>query len=186
LNFNNRILNGALGNWTIANTDQVISGAPNLLTGGRSTFNQWSSTNFADGGVVYGNGMTIDQLLQRTSTMTTGQYVSSCTCFKTNVSDIVQANGTVSPSYFAPGQQAGVIGARTWYTGKTSFSLNASLTKRFRINERTTLGFYAEASNILNHPFFSQGSLSLTSTTFGNITSATGSRTAFVRAYLDF
>jgi hypothetical protein len=181
LNLNNRILNGVLGDWTVGNTDQIISGAPILLTGGRATFNNLG----ADGGVVFGNGLTLDQLLQRTSTMTPG-YIPSCTCFKTNVSDMVQANGSPNPAYYSPGQTPGVIGPRLFYTGKTSFALNMSLTKRFRIKERYTLGFYGEASNFLNHPFFGQGNISVTSTSFGNITSASGNRTIFIRGYLDF
>ena len=181
LNVNSKVLNGILGGWTLAGTEQIVSGAPVLLTGGIATFN-----TFADGGVAFGNGMSIDQLLERTSTKTTGQYVSSCNCFKTNVSDIVQANGSVNPKYYAQGQTAGVMGARQWYSAKTAFNLNMAVTKRFRFKERYTLGLYGEASNFLNHPFFSQGNLSLTATTFGNITSASGTRTIFVRGYLDF
>jgi hypothetical protein len=182
LNINNKVLNGFLGNWVFSNTNQIISGAPNLLTGGRATVNDLG----ADGGVSFGNGMTINQLLERTATMSTGQFNSSCKCFKTNVSDIVLSNGAVNPAVFAPTQNAGVMGARVFYTGKTSYSLNMALTKRFRINERTSLGFYGEASNFLNHPFFSQGSLTLTGTTFGNITGASGNRTILVRGFLDF
>jgi hypothetical protein len=48
------------------------------------------------------------------------------------------------------------------------------------------VGLYSEANNFLNHPFFSQGSLSLTATTFGTITSASGNRTILVRGYLNF
>ena len=105
---------------------------------------------------------------------------------RTNVSDIIQANGSVNPSIFAPAQVAGQIGARQWYTGKTSFSLNMAVTKRFRINERVAMSFYGEATNFLNHPFFNQGSLTITGTTFGQITGASGNRTILMRAYLDF
>jgi hypothetical protein len=102
------------------------------------------------------------------------------------VSDLKQANGSVNPAYFARDMTAGQIGARQWYPGKTSFGFNLSLNKTFKINERMTLGFWAEANNFLNHPFFSQGSLSLTATTFGNITGASGNRTILMRAYLKF
>jgi hypothetical protein len=181
LNLNNKVLNAVLGNWTISDTTQISSGPPIQLTGGIATFNQ-----FADGGVAFGNGESLSDLVQRTSSMTTGQFVSSCNCFKTNVSDILQANGSVNPKYYAQGQTPGVIGARIFYRGKTAFTLNGAATKRFRIKERYTLGLYAEASNFLNHPFFNQGNLGVTSTSFGNITGASGTRTAFVRAYFDF
>ena len=180
ININDRVLNQILGKWTIGSTNTITSGAPILLSGGLLNFNQWASD-----GVSFGNGMTINQLLQRTATMTSG-YDSSCLCFHTNVSDLKQANGSVNPAYFARDMTAGQIGARQWYPGKTSFGFNLSLNKTFKINERMTLGFWAEANNFLNHPFFSQGSLSLTATTFGNITGASGNRTILMRAYLKF
>ncbi|HUI55521.1 MAG TPA: carboxypeptidase-like regulatory domain-containing protein [Bryobacteraceae bacterium] len=180
LNINNPVLNKVLGNWRVGTIDTVTSGAPVLLNGGLYTFNQW-----AYDGVNYGNGMTINQLLQRTSTMTSG-YDPSCQCFHTNTSDIVQANGSVNPAYFSRNMTAGQIGTRQWYTGKTAFGFNMSLEKTFRITERVQLGFWAEAQNFLNHPFFAQGSMSLTATTFGNITSASGNRTILMRGYLNF
>jgi hypothetical protein len=181
INISNPILNKIAGGWTIANTDRIISGAPNTFTGGRATYNQW-----ADGGVVFASGLIMDDLLKRLQTMTTGQYVASCNCFKTNVADIIQANGAPDPKFLAPGATPGVMGSPIWYTGKTSFQLDTALTKVFRIKERFTLGFQAEAFNFLNHPFFGMGNLSTTSTNFGNITSASGTRTMSLRGYLDF
>jgi hypothetical protein len=191
VNMDNKILNGILGNWTVASTNQVISGAPTLLLGGgssvgggngRSVFNDLG----ADGGVAFGNGMNVNQLLQSTASQATGNYDTTCQCIRTNVSGIVQANGAVNPAYYAPAQVAGQIGGRIFYPGKTSISLNMALTKRFRINERVALSFYGEASNWLNHPFFSQGSLTITGTTFGQITGASGNRTILMRGALDF
>jgi hypothetical protein len=102
------------------------------------------------------------------------------------VSDIIQANGAPNPAYLAPRQTPGVMGSPIWYTGKTSIGLNMALTKEFRIRERCKLGFWGEATNFLNHPFFGMGSLSTTGTTFGQITSASGNRTILLRGYLDF
>jgi hypothetical protein len=180
INVNNSVLNKIVGNWTVGSINTITSGAPVMLSGGLLTYNQW-----AGDGVSFGNGMNIDQLLQRTATKTSG-YDPSCLCFHTNVSDIVQANGSVNPADFSRNMNAGQIGARQWYTGKTSFGFNLSLDKRFRITERVQMGLWAEANNFLNHPFFSQGSLSLTATTFGNITSASGTRTILMRGYLNF
>ena len=180
LNTNNRIANGVFGGWTIGESTVIQSGTPQTVSGGRTTFN-----NFADGGVVFGNGMTLQQLLQRTSKIV-GNYVASCNCYKTDVSDIIQVNGSVNPQYYAPNTAPGVLLPQVWYTGKTSYALNLSLVKKFRINERTTLGFWGGANNFLNHPFFPQGTISTTSTSFGNITSASGNRTIQLRAYLDF
>ncbi len=180
LNVDNKVLDRIVGGWTLGSINTITSGSPVLVTGGRATFN-----TTADGGVLFGNGMTMGQLLQRTSSQTSG-FVASCTCIKTNTSDIVQANGTVNPAYFQAGQTPGVIGGALYYTGKTGINLALSLQKTMRITERVNFRLYADASNWLNHPFFSQGSLSLTASSFGNITSASGNRTMFVRWSMDF
>jgi hypothetical protein len=199
VNVDNKILNAIVGGWTIGDQTNVVSGGPVLLSCARMTFNAT-----ADGGCVLGSGLNIQQLLQRTATnasytyaignstyaagtvIQAGQYDHFCNCFHTNVSDIQQANGTVVPADFQPYDQAGALGPRIYYTGKTAYTLNASVTKVFQIKERIRLRLYAEASNFLNHPFFSQGSISVTSTSFGNITSASGNRTMFLRGVLDF
>jgi hypothetical protein len=186
LNVNNRVLNGIVGNWTVSGTDQVISGAMTRFTGARATFNTFPSFTSAPSGVVFGSGLNMSQLLTRLQTMTTGQFVASCNCFKTNVADISQANGAPNPAFLAPDQTAGQLGSPIWYPGKTAINLNLALAKEFRVRERYKLGFWAEATNFLNHPFFAMGTLSTTSTSFGNITSASGNRTILVRAYLDF
>jgi hypothetical protein len=181
INVNNRVLNGVLANWTLSNTNQIISGGPGSFSGARLTVNQWAGSS-----VVFGNGLTMSDLLERVQTMRTGNYDSTCGCFRTNVADIIQANGSPNPAYLAPAQTPGVMGSRTWYTGKTSFSLNMALTKEFVIRERFKLGFWAQATNVLNHPFFGMGNLTTTGTNFGNITSASGTRTMLVRSYLNF
>ena len=94
-----------MSGWTIGSTNTITSGAPVTLLGGRQTFN-----NFADGGDLHlANGLTLDNLIQRVNTPMSG-YVSSCTCFRSNVADISQANGTVDPRYFAPSSTPGASG----------------------------------------------------------------------------
>ena len=187
INVNNAVLNKIVSGWTIGSINTISSGSPGTFTGGHLTFNAFGTTTLtgADGGVIFGNGLSPQSLLKRASTQTTG-FVASCTCIKTNVSDIVQANGTVNPAYLQAAQTPGVVGSPIYYVGKTGFSFALSLQKTFRITERVNFRLYGEASNWLNHPFFSQGSMSLTSSSFGNITSASGNRTVFVRWTMDF
>ena len=180
VNLNGRALNAALGGWTLGTVNTISSGSPNTLTGGRATFN-----TTADGGVVFGNGVNIDSLLKATSAQA-GGFDKSCTCIRTNVQDLTLSNGVVNPSVVEAAQTPGVIGSPIWYTGKTSFTLNMSLAKNIRFTERVTMRLYAEASNWLNHPFFPQGSLTLTGSTFGNITSTSGTRSMILRWSLDF
>jgi hypothetical protein len=186
VNLNNRALNAAIGGWTIGTVNTIASGSPINLTGGRLTFNAYGTTpTGADGGVVFGNNTNITSLLNATSTQV-GGFDKSCTCIRTNVSSLTLSNGVVSPAVLAAAQTPGVIGSPVWYTGKTSFTFNLSVTKNIRFTERVNMRLYAEASNWLNHPFFGQGSLSLTSSSFGNITSASGTRSMILRWSLDF
>jgi hypothetical protein len=180
VNLNNRALNAAIGGWTIGTVNTISSGSPIALTGGRATFN-----TTADGGVIFGNGATTNSLLSATSTQA-GGFDRTCTCIRTNVQNLTLSNGTVSPAVLQAAQTPGVIGSPVWYIGKTSFTLNLSMTKNVRFSERVNMRLYAEASNWLNHPFFSQGSLTLTGSTFGNITSTSGTRTMILRWSLDF
>ena len=179
-NINNVVLNKILGDWTLGSTNTVSSGNPVTFSGGRATFN-----TTATDGVVFGNGLNLQQLLHDTSDQV-GGYNASCTCIKTNIASLVQANGAPNPAYLAPAQTAGVWASPLFFTGKTTVALNLSLQKEFRVKERWRLGFYADATNWLNHPFFSQGSLSTTATTFGNITGNAGTRSVLLRGYLNF
>jgi hypothetical protein len=180
VNLNSRALNAAIGGWTIGTVNTISSGSPNTLTGGRATFN-----TTADGGVIFGNGLSIDSLLKATATQA-GGFDKSCTCIRTNVNNLTLSNGAVNPAYLEAAQTPGVIGSPVWYVGKTSFTFNLSLAKNIRFSERVNMRLYAEASNWLNHPFFAQGSLTLTGSTFGNITSNSGTRSMILRWSLDF
>lgn len=180
VNLNNRALNAAIGGWTIGTVNTISSGSPVMFTGGRSTFN-----TTADGGVIFGNGTTINSLLNATSSQV-GGFDPTCTCIRTNVQNLTLSNHVVNPAIVQAAQTPGVIGSPVWYYGKTAFTMNLSVTKNIRFTERVNMRLYAEASNWLNHPFFSQGSLTLTGSTFGNITSASGTRSMILRWSLDF
>ena len=178
----NRILSHIVGNWQIGAIYKFISGGPNWLTGGYSTYNNLGAT----GGVEFGNGMTVDQLMDRLNTIT-GGYDYSCRCFRTDVNDIQLANGAVDPAYFKPGTTPGVIGYWVPYREKWNYQLDMSLTKEFLLTERVKVGLRADASNFLNHPFQTgRGNSAITGTNFGQLTSFGGTRTIRIRAYIDF
>jgi hypothetical protein len=59
-----------------------------------------------------------------------------------------------------------------------------SLNKDFKITERPKMGINFQVYNALNHPFFPLGNANPTATTFGDVTSATGTRTGQLRAYV--
>lgn len=177
----NRILSRVLGNWKIGGIDRIIAGGTGWLTGGRATFNTW-----ADGGVVFGKGLTARELIRRLDTIV-GDYDYSCRCFRTNVADIQLPNGAVNPDYYRPGDTPGVIGYDVKYRGKTTFQLDLSVSKEILISERVRMGLKANISNFLNHPFRTgYGSTTATGTSFGQVSSFSGTRTMNIRAYIDF
>ncbi len=124
VNLNNRALNAAIGGWTVGTVNTISSGAPIALTGGRLTFNAFGTTpTGADGGVIFGNGVNINSLVNATSTQV-GSFDKSCTCIRTNVSNLTLSNGVVNPAVLEAAQTPGVIGSPVWYTGKTAFTFN--------------------------------------------------------------
>jgi hypothetical protein len=180
LSFDNRFMDRVISNWQISGVEQIITGGPSYFTGGRYTFNQW-----ADGGVVFGNGLTPSGLIKGLDTIISG-YDPSCQCFKTDVQQYRMANGAVDPKYYQPQAIPGVMGSPIWYYGKTSFSFDLALSKDIRFSERVSASFKVQATNFLNHPFLGRGSSTITGTTFGNMTSASGTRNINLRAAVDF
>ena len=182
VSFSNPVLSRIVSNWRIGGIHRFISGSTNYLTGGYATFNNLGGT----GGVVFGNGMTVDELVNRLNTVVT-DYDYSCRCFHTDVADIQLANGAVDPAYYTDGNTPGVIGYAIPYKNKWSYQLDLSVTKEIPITERVRMGLKLDASNFLNHPFQTgRGTLSTTSTSFGRLSSFGGARTMRIRAYIDF
>jgi hypothetical protein len=74
--------------------------------------------------------------------------------------------------------QAGQFGnaGRNIAAGPAAATVDVSLTKNFRVTERTTLQFRAESFNIANHPNFSIPVADLASPNFGLILSASPAR----------
>lgn len=182
LNFSNGVLSRIVSNWQVGGIHRFISGGTNYLTGGWSTFNNLG----AAGGVVFGQGMTIDKLNDKLNRIV-GDYDYSCRCFHTDVGDLQQANGSINPIYYTDGTTPGVIGFAIPFKSKWSYQLDMSVTKEIPITERVRMGLKLDALNFLNYPFQTgRGTLSTTSTSFGRLSSFQGPRTMRIRAYIDF
>jgi hypothetical protein len=79
----------------------------------------------------------------------------------------------------------GTLGQR-WIEGPGNIGLDMNLIKRVRIDERKEFEVRLDAINILNHPNFGNPALEINATTFGRITTASGSRTFVVNARVNF
>ncbi len=179
---NNPLLDRVVGGWTLGGRESIRTGSPVLLSGGRNTVN-----NLSQGGVVLGSGLTLDTLQKDLSTIS--GYYSAASGYITNVSGIANVTATTSTpnaSYYAPASTPGQYGQFLYLRNNTMFQLDMSLNKIIRIKERWSFNFQAEALNFLNHPFFPLGVTTPTATNFGQITSATGTRTVQLRGSLQW
>jgi len=70
--------------------------------------------------------------------------------------------------------------------GPGALGLDMALTKRVRLTEKTMFTLRGDAINILNKPQWGLPNTNINSTSFGRITSATGSRTILIGARVDF
>jgi hypothetical protein len=91
----------------------------------------------------------------------------------------LQSGGAfLNPAAFAA-PAAGEWGnaARNSITGPGQFSLNASLTRSFKLTERVSMDLQVNATNVLNHVTFPRWNTTVNSGQFGLPTSANGMRT---------
>ena len=79
----------------------------------------------------------------------------------------------------------GNLGLR-WIEGPATIGLNMNLIKHVRIDETKDFEIRVDAINALNRPNFAAPNLNINSTSFGRITSATGSRTFTINARVNF
>jgi hypothetical protein len=146
----NRLVNEALGGWTLSGITNLNTGQPfTVLTNTSldySGFNQFlDRPNYVCGGPL---------------TLNRGE--------RTNL---------FNPACFAPAF-AGVVGTtpRNAFYGPGLIDFDASIAKRFRITERVGLQFRADFFNTLNHTNFAlaSGNRTESSGTFGQISSTAG------------
>ena len=182
VNTPNGILDRIVGGWTLGGIESIISGAPSLLSSGRDTFN-----NLQAGGVEFGSGLTPTELRNDLANIPNMNELTSSKAMLANIGSIVASNGAANTAYYGPFTTPGLLGTNVYIFGKTSYTLNMSLNKNVRIHERLLFGFNMEALSFLNHPFFtSLGSTTSTGTTFGQVTSTSGTRSVLLRAFVSF
>ena len=84
----------------------------------------------------------------------------------------------------APGQ-VGNLGLR-WIEGPALLGLDMDLIKRVRITESKEFELRVDSVNVLNRPQWGDPVVNLNSSSFGRITSATGTRRFVINARLNF
>lgn len=186
------ILNQIIGGWRLSGLLQMGSGAPItfIYTGG--TLNR----NGRSGRQTPFTNLTNDQIKDLI-----GYFEANGNIYYINPSVINPATGRASEGYsvtgptsfsgeafFAvnPGQTGNM--SRSVFNGPSSFTLNMSMLKTFKITERTNLEVRAEGFNVLNHPYFIPASQfpSITATTFGQLTGTNSPRVMQFAARFNF
>jgi hypothetical protein len=172
----NHILNRILGGWTIAGIMRLTSGSVSSLSSGQRTFNQ-----NADAGVVL-KSLSVTQLQDMMKVFRNGP---TGTTLSSADASLVGADGRANPQYLALPTTPGQFGQFIYIYGPNYISTDMSLNKDVPINERVRFTLQAEALNFLNHPVFGFGTLSINSTSFGQLSSSrVGPRNIQIRAYL--
>jgi len=162
-----RVLDRAIGGWTLGGTMVWQSGAPFSILSGRGTLNRYSrsyynTANALNAGVVgfrmTGNGpMMVPQSA-------------------VNPADGTGVNADGDPAFqgqvfFNPG--AGTLGAlqRRMFDGPWTFGMDMRLSKTVDITEHKKVELLMDASNVLNHATFWAGDQNINATTFGVVSS---------------
>jgi len=143
------VVDHLVGGWTLGTIFTFQTGAPALLFGGTSPFN-----DYGDGGVVL-NGVTASQLQH-----SVGKYPIPGTTTVAFINPKYLATptgGGANPSYIAPNTTPGTFGQRIWLYGPHDTFDDVSITKHFAITERWRFSLQAEMLNAFNHPTFSTG-----------------------------
>jgi hypothetical protein len=177
------LLDRVVGGWTLGGRETIASGQPLLLNGGRNTV-----SNLTQSGVVFGSGLTPEQLQKALGTVG-GSF--SNTALISNVASIATINPSartsqVNSALYAPASTPGQFAGFVYIRNNNLYILDMSLNKDIPITERWKMTFRVVALNFLNHPFFNIANSSPTSTTFGQITGASGTRTIQFRASVEW
>ena len=179
------LLDRLVGGWTLGGRETIATGHPLLLNGGRNAV-----SNLTQSGVVFGNGFTPEQLQKALSQVSGGFSATALISNVANISTITTSGSTktsqVNASLYAPASTPGQFGAFVYLRNNNLYILDMSVNKEVRLTERLRMTFRVVALNFLNHPFFDIGTSSPTSTAFGQITGASGTRTIQFRGSIEW
>jgi hypothetical protein len=174
LDLRDPVLNRMLDRWVFSFRFETFSGSRNWLASGRTTFN-----STMEGGVV----RTISREQFESMLGKFGEGPSNnFYCVDTS---LIGTDGRIKPELIGYPSTPGKVDEWFFFYGPWTWSFHAALNKEFRFTESTRLRLAAEANNVLNHPTFNWGGItSLGSTTFGQTTSVSGTRSMQLRLEL--
>jgi hypothetical protein len=177
--------------WQVGTILNLTSGAPLTIQSGTTLYANGTPDIGGDfprqGEVSWNNGETFGnyfgQQYQRVQDPQCRSLASSLTQWCT-INALADAEGRIVLRNAAPGQ-FGQLGLNT-IEGPGSWDLDMNLQKIVRVSESKRFTVRMDTRNILNHATPGNPNLSLTSGTFGQITTKTGNRTVQAQLRFDF
>ena len=173
-------LKRVLGGWQIAGIFLRQSGFPYSICSGLGTFNRNNvlATNECN---TVNTSLTGSQLqdVMKFRMSGNGPYMVAASAVGSDGRAAVAGAAPFSGQVFTiPG--AGTIGSlqQRLFTGPWDTNFDFGISKITNINERQQIVLRMDSTNFLNHPAFSIGDQTVTSTTFGKITGTFNSRRA--------
>jgi hypothetical protein len=190
---NNKWLDNFLGGWTLGQVFVFNTGQPIQLTATQPANNnlpfQTANTANAAYGVRLVDGVTLKQLqklFDAERTRLTGRAgVTDLQRLSVDAS-LIGPDGRANPAFLTPNTTPGEFGQLLFLRDKNTFQWDASLTKRFRITEKTQFELFGGFNNLLNTPRWGFPDTNVFSTGFGVVGAPTGSRTINLRGTLSF
>lgn len=186
LSLNNKLLDNLVGGWTLGNVLVFNTGQPIQLTGGFNTVN--ASNNPAINGVRLANGVTLEQVQKLFDAERTRlNRVGITDLQRLSVdSSLIGPDGRANPQFLLPNTTPGEFGQLLFLRDKNTYQWDVSLTKRFRITEKTQFELFSGFNNVMNHPRWGFPDTNVFSTTFGVVGAPGNSRTINLRGTLSF
>jgi hypothetical protein len=193
ISFNNRLLDGVIGGWTLGSVFIFQTGVPIQLVAQHVVNNntvpfQTVNTANAFAGVRLAPGVTLEQIQKMFD-------AQRARLNRANITDLqrlsvepqlIGPDGRANPAFLLQNTTPGDLGQLLFLRDKNTFQWDASLTKSFQILEKTRLDIFVGANNVLNHPRWGFPNADIFSQTFGIVGAPGGTRSINLRATLSF
>jgi Carboxypeptidase regulatory-like domain len=165
------LVNKVIGNWNVAGIFTAQSGTPFSILSARGTLNRAARSTYNTVNTTLDKSQ-LQDLFQLRMTGT-GPYYAAASAIGSD-GRAVAADGAAAFTgqvFTQPG--AGTIGAlqRALLDGPSVWDLDFKVSKDIPINERQSVQLRMDSTNFLNHTTFYVGDQTITSTTFGKVTS---------------
>jgi hypothetical protein len=164
--FANKLVNALASDWTVSSKLYIYSGAPFSVTDSKIP----AQVNSA-GGVIT---PLADLLVSSATGANCGRVAVNTPCLsKTAFATYSTSSGVASPIQTDWGNIA-----PNSFRGPGYFDIDAQVSREFRIKEKVSMTLGIQAYNVLNHPNFANPSGSISSGSFGLITTTLGPPTS--------